>query len=79
MFFALSTEQVRSKVKDFLSHKDFNYRVILNADTTSEIFNIYAVPTHIIIDRNGIVRFIQVGADTDTIYDLLESEIRKYL
>jgi hypothetical protein len=37
------------------------------------------VPTHVIIDRNGIVRFFKIGMEKGQMHDILAQEINKYL
>lgn len=79
LFFAPTREVNSPRLVDFLFNREFKYKIVPNADGISSEFRVLALPTHVVIDRNGIVRFIQAGADTETIYEILSSEIEKYL
>lgn len=78
LFFAPTLENGQ-RLDDFLSRIEFNYKIVPQAGEISGSFGTFALPTHIIIDKNGIVKFMQVGADTGTIYEILSEEIEKYL
>lgn len=78
LFFAPTLETGR-RLDDFRARIDFDYRIVPKAGEISEEYKSFSLPTHIVIDKNGIVRFIQVGTDTDTIYKVLSKEIKKCL
>ncbi len=79
IFFAPLNDSDQSKIKNFLSKKDFKYNVVPDAHLLVQIFNAFGLPTHIIVDKKGIVRFSQFGGNSATIFDLLNDEIKKYL
>jgi thiol-disulfide isomerase/thioredoxin len=81
LFFApLTGSNQLSMIEDFLNRKEFKYRVIIPKTTNLvDTFNAFGLPTHIIVDKNGIVRFSQFGGNPDEIYNKLDAEIRKYL
>lgn len=65
------------KVNNFLAKRPFNYQIIANALDISLKYAM-AVPTNIIIDRNGIIRFMKIGYQKG-MHDLLAKEIIKYM
>lgn len=78
LFFAPTLENEQS-LGAFLSNREFKYKVVPSANEISSSFNTYALPTHVIINQNGIVKFIKVGTDTETIFEVLSNEIEKHL
>jgi thiol-disulfide isomerase/thioredoxin len=65
-------------VKKFLLKRNFDYSQIPDANELIKALDINTYPTHMILDRNGIVKEIEFGA-TDDIYKRLESLIDKEL
>jgi thiol-disulfide isomerase/thioredoxin len=63
-------------VKTFLTKHEFNYTQLPNAQELIKSLEIDSFPTHMIIDKNGIVRGIEIGA-TSNIYDTLVTLIDK--
>jgi len=78
LFFA-PTLETGQFLDGFLSNREFKYKVVPNADKISNNFKIFMLPTHVVINQNGIVKFIQIGADTETIYGVLSTEIERHL
>lgn len=74
VFLALSTDN-NEAIKSFLKTHTFDYNILPNASKIGELYDIYAYPTSMVIDRNGIIRFIQVGGPN--IEDNLRSAINK--
>lgn len=79
LFFAPTSDDNNKVIDDFLSQRDFKYTVIPDARDLAEKLNAFGLPIHAIIDRNGILRFIQFGGKKETIFSVLETEINKYL
>lgn len=76
-FLALSLD-----TKEFLSQwtkrRIFKYHLIPSSRDIAQLYGVRFYPTHIIIDTEGIVRFIKVGYHLD-IKEILEREIDKLL
>ncbi len=53
------------KVKTFLSKKEFEYTIIPAAHKTCYDYNIYGYPTSMVLDRSGVVKFINCSLDRD--------------
>ena len=71
---AINIGEAPSTVKDFLQSGNYSFPVLL--DTTQEIaleYNIRAIPTTFLIDKDGIIQEIKVGAFSNMI------EIKKSL
>ncbi|MGH9840129.1 MAG: redoxin domain-containing protein [Blastocatellia bacterium] len=49
-------------LKDFLKTTAFDYNIVPQADGLLDLFNIAHFPTHIVIDREGQVELLMVGA-----------------
>lgn len=58
VFLAFATDKA-PVVKQFLSKKVFNYRIIPRARHIAKKFGIHSYPTHYVIDKEGIVRLYQ--------------------
>ena len=65
---AINIGEAPSTVKDFLQSGNYSFPVLL--DTTQEIaleYNIRAIPTTFLIDKDGIIQEIKVGAFSNMI------------
>jgi peroxiredoxin len=49
-------------LREFLKKTPFDYHIVPNADKIIEQFNAALFPTHIVIDRNGQIEALMVGA-----------------
>jgi thiol-disulfide isomerase/thioredoxin len=78
LFFAPTIENGQ-RLDDFLSRIEFKYNIVPQAGELTDSFKTFAFPTHVVIDRQGIVKFVQVGTDPETIHEVLSSEIEKCL
>jgi len=67
-----------AKVKAFLATNQFDYTIIPNAAQLCKDYDIYGYPTSVVIDRTGIVRFINCSIDND-IKDQLTKTIDELL
>ncbi len=61
VFIAPAPDQAES-LRDFLKTMQFDYSIVPDADRILDQFNIASFPTHIVIDRNGQVEAMMVGA-----------------
>lgn len=55
VFIAITTED-RWTVKDFIKKTGFKFHVAANAAVAMDQYDIYAWPTHVVLDQNGIIR-----------------------
>jgi thiol-disulfide isomerase/thioredoxin len=62
------------EVKRFLTKHNFDYTQLPNAEEFIKALNINTYPTHMILDKNGVVKEIEIGA-TDDIYNRLSTLI----
>jgi len=60
-------------VGDFIRSRNYTFHVLLDEDRSiAEKYGVPAIPTLILIDRRGLVRWIQVGFDEQS-----EKSLRK--
>lgn len=55
----------QESLRKFLAKKEFDYTVIPDSKTLTQTFGIEGYPTHIVIDRNGVVVEVVLGALKD--------------
>jgi len=71
---AIDIGEAPSTVKDFIQSNNFSFLVLLDTDQDVALeYNIRAIPTTFLIDKNGIIQSIKVGAFSNMI------EIKKSL
>lgn len=62
----------KEKVANFLKNNSFNFPVLLDADdAVSGLFEIWGVPTYVLIDKNGNIRFLHNYFPKETYKDLI--------
>ncbi|MCW5911548.1 MAG: TlpA family protein disulfide reductase [Cyclobacteriaceae bacterium] len=64
----------------FLARKTFSYQVAPNSNDLHKSLDLYAYPTHIIVDKNGIIRDVFIGATPDIkskLTDAIEAAMKK--
>ncbi|MGC6480312.1 MAG: TlpA family protein disulfide reductase [Flavobacteriaceae bacterium] len=61
VFLAFSAQDTAAEIQDFLKENPFNYQHIPEAAAYAGELDIYAYPTHLIIDPNGKIRFMISG------------------
>lgn len=76
-FVAFTFNDINS-VKKFLAKHDFKYTQIPDAKGLIKVLDINTYPTHMILDKHGLLKQIEIGATAD-IYTKLESLIDKAL
>jgi len=77
VFIAPTARSDEEKVKSFIETRAFYYQIVPNGDELAAKFTMH-YPTNVVIDKNGIVRFVKVGYDS-SIFIVLSSEIDQYL
>lgn len=60
VFLALGRNDA-TEIKRFLKTHPFNYNHLQNADVVGDLYKVHSFPTSMVIDPQGIVRFVQVG------------------
>ena len=55
VFIAIARED-RWTAKTFISETNFKFHVVPNSESLMKQYDIYFWPTHLVIDRNGIIR-----------------------
>ncbi len=64
VFLAISFDEA-VKIKAFLPKHPFDYVIVPDARKVCTDYDIYGYPTSIVIDRNGIVTFIECSVNSD--------------
>lgn len=77
VFIAPEVRSDRDRIMSFIERKRFNYQIVPDGDELASKLTMH-YPTNIVIDKNGIVRFVKVGYD-NSIYEILSEEIEKHL
>jgi len=77
IFIAPAVKTNKETIIYFLTQREFTYRIIPDSEELAAKFTMH-YPTNVVMDRSGTVKFVKVGYD-NSIYDLLSSEIDKYL
>lgn len=65
--FAKDTKALLGK---FLAHTEFEYAIIPNAKEIAKKYGVYAYPTHVIVDKKGIVQYSSIGFKEGSINEL---------
>lgn len=73
--FAKDTPELLGK---FLSKTSFDYIILPNANDIAKKINVYAYPSHIVIDKKGRIQYLSVGFENKSI-QTLRSMIEKSL
>ncbi len=66
----------RAALTSFLKENNFNYKVAFDSNLNNENMGIGVYPTHVIVDKEGMIRSISIGAHED-IGSLLKGNIQK--
>jgi peroxiredoxin len=69
VFLAFGTNP-KSKIESFLKTKTFKYQIIPNSIAVATDYQVRAFPTHIIIDKQSIIRYHTVGLGPNTIHEI---------
>ena len=79
------SKDITEVAKGFIKKTGFKYNVITNYPNTTVTFCIIGGwPMNMVIDKKGILRFVQCGSNTDErakteVYDKMKPVIDKYL
>lgn len=55
------------EIKDFLKINPYNYNIINDARFIADKYGVKAYPTHVVIDKNGMIKFSTVGLAFNTV------------
>ncbi|MEO0238391.1 MAG: redoxin domain-containing protein [candidate division WOR-3 bacterium] len=76
--FVAITNDLRERVANFLSSNEFKYKVAFDVDSVYQKYNVTAVPTHVIIDKDGFISSRIVGS-LPQMDEILSKKIEKLL
>ena len=76
LFIGLALDKKES-LEGFLRDNNFLYTIIPDAKDIASLFQVTAYPTHVVIDKQGVVRELIVGGD-ETVGKYLDNTIHKY-
>ncbi|MFZ0430163.1 MAG: TlpA disulfide reductase family protein [Acidobacteriota bacterium] len=65
--FLAFTHEPPEMVRMFLGNHEFDYEIVPNARETEKSFGIGSHPTHVLLDREGKVRWQGLGANPDNL------------
>ena len=65
VFIAFASDD-ENELREFLKKSRFDYQIAPKADEVMKLYNIWSYPTHIIIDRNGLIEARMIGGDEKT-------------
>ena len=69
---AINVGERAYKVKHFIKNRNLDYKILLDEDVvTSENYGIFGIPTYILIDREGYIRFKGNSFPEDKYKDLI--------
>ncbi|MBO3699936.1 peroxiredoxin [Roseivirga sp. E12] len=60
VFLAIGLDRL-SSIDTFLANEKFDYRIIPEGRTIAHDYDVYAYPTHFVLDKDGVVVFSQTG------------------
>ena len=64
-FYAVNVQEPGDKVKEFMSHNKYAMPVLLDGEgVTAKTFRISAIPTTIVTDKDGVIRYRKAGGVT---------------
>jgi len=64
-FYAINIEELANTITDFLQNNGYSLPVLLDADgSISQEFRVRAVPTTIVVDSQGVIRYRKTGGVT---------------
>ncbi len=77
LFWAITKESAPT-VQRFLKLMPLDYRILVEGANPTNAYGAFALPTHIVIDQKGYIRYRQIGA-TEKIGEKLDAEIKALL
>lgn len=67
IFIAIALDDAYA-LKDFLKYSPFNYNVIPDGRFYSEKYGVKSYPTHVIVGKDGLIKFSTIGLARNTVY-----------
>lgn len=67
----------QDQIMKFLKKTPFNYKIVPSASPVAEQFGVMGYPTHILIDKEGKIRFKALGLGPTTMTDLDEAILKQ--
>ncbi|MES2418925.1 MAG: TlpA disulfide reductase family protein [Bacteroidota bacterium] len=77
VFLAIALDNV-SDLRGFLKTMPFNYNIVGNGQYFSQKYGVKGYPTHLIVGKDGLIKFSTVGLGANTIY-WIEKTIKEQL
>ena len=71
VFLAIAVNK-KDQLKKFLKKTEFKYKVLTNGQSVSDSYGVKGFPTNLIIDQNGIVRYVSTGIGPNNKANLLK-------
>jgi cytochrome c biogenesis protein CcmG/thiol:disulfide interchange protein DsbE len=76
---AINLEEPPDLVKSFVQQRNVQSKVLLDSEgKVSRVYNAASIPFQVLIDKNGVIRFIQAGFSS-RMGEQLKSEVGKLL
>jgi len=74
-FIAVNLGEDVGRVRQFVQDRGLSFTIALDTKKTGEAYNIRYIPTTFLIDEQGVIRHIKIGAfrSMDEVITLLES------
>ena len=77
VFLAPNGEDTKEKLTAFTAKRSFKYEVLADAKAFNETLGVYSFPSNFIVDENGIIQEVVMGASSDIAHKL-ETLIEKH-
>jgi peroxiredoxin len=69
VFIGFSTND-KAKIKSFTKKATFKYNLVADSKEIADFFEVFAFPTHFVIDKNSVISFYAPGLGPTTMSDL---------
>lgn len=77
IFLAIALDE-KYQIKEFLKTNPFNYNIVADGKYYSQKYNVSSYPTHLIVGKDGLVKFHTTGLASNTVY-WIEKTIKEQL
>jgi peroxiredoxin len=75
---AINIQEPKEMIEDYVQSQGIHSRVLMDQEgTVSMAYGAVAIPTQVLIDRDGVVRYIQEGFSPAAGFSQLRAEIEK--
>jgi peroxiredoxin len=71
VFIGLATND-KTRIENFIKNTTFKYQLVPESTEVAAKYKVNSYPTHIVIDKNSIIKYFSVGLSPTTISDLDE-------